>query len=391
MPQSIWPSSKTLLWSILSFGIVLILSISSCSQYDKLLKSNDLDLKYTKAKEYYNRGSYNRALPLLKQLLTLYKGTEKEEELMYFIAYSHYGQGEFLIASALFKNYYTFFPTTNKTAECSYMSAYALFLASPKESLDQTTTYKSIDAFQLFINRFPASDSVEAANGMIDRMRRKLESKAMESADLYYHTRNYKAAAVAYENLLQDYPDIPDAEYVNFLIVKSYSELADRSVVCKQEERYASAQNAFQSFKSRFPESSYLDQAQTLSERAGRLKNVSAEDCAEQERLRLLLKAEGALRNKKYEQAVNSYNRYKVKYAGRDDLDKIQLDLVKARVKLAEESNDACEAKNLYKLALDDYYPFTGEFSKSEYLSQAEKLYDEILRSQDRATKDCEQ
>ena len=181
--------------------LVLALAGASCSGYEQLLKSDDFDLKYEKAREYYNRGSYNRALPLFKQLLTVEKGTEREEELMYYIAYSHYGQGEYLLAAALFKNYYTFFPRTSRTAECHYMSAYCNYLSSPRVTLDQTTTYKAIDAFQLFINAHPQSDSVAAANRMIDVLRDKLERKALNAAELYDRTGNHQAAAAHTSNI----------------------------------------------------------------------------------------------------------------------------------------------------------------------------------------------
>ena len=41
------------------FLIILVL-VSSCGEYGKVLKSTDYDLKKEKAKEYYNKGEYVR-------------------------------------------------------------------------------------------------------------------------------------------------------------------------------------------------------------------------------------------------------------------------------------------------------------------------------------------
>ena len=65
--------------------ISLVLSslmISSCSKYQKILKSNDRVLKYEKALEYYNAEDWNRAKTIIEDILPIYKGTEKGEELL---------------------------------------------------------------------------------------------------------------------------------------------------------------------------------------------------------------------------------------------------------------------------------------------------------------------
>ena len=55
--------------------LLSVITLSGCSDYEKLLKSDDFDLKSERAKAYYNEGDYARALPLLDQLLTVRMGT----------------------------------------------------------------------------------------------------------------------------------------------------------------------------------------------------------------------------------------------------------------------------------------------------------------------------
>ena len=369
------------------FAVLLVLS--SCGGYEQLLKSDDFNLKYEKAREYYNKGSYSRALPIFKQLLSVEKGTDREEQLSYYIAYSHYGQEDYLIASALFKNYYTYFPNTARSSECHYMSAYSNYLASPKFTLDQTVTYKAIESFQLFVNSHPASDSVEAANRMIDLMRRKLENKAMDAAGLYYKTRNYQAAAIAYQNLLNNYPDVPQAEYIEYLVVDSYFQFAEQSIVCKQSERYADALTAFQKLKEKYPDSDFLAQATSIQKRATEKKLASADACREQERARAFFFAESTLRNKEYEKAVRLFKAYLKEYDERDDLDQIQYNILRSQYRLAEETPQACNAVLIYEEALAAYYYFADEVPESKLLEQAEKLYDDILQASDQSKKNC--
>jgi outer membrane protein assembly factor BamD len=372
-------------------GLLLALLVlgSGCSSYERLLKSDDFNLKYEKAREYYNKGSYSRALPLFKQLVVVEKGTDREADLMYYIAYSHYGQRDYLMASALFKNYYSFFPRSGRATECHYMSAYCQYLASPKLSLDQTPTYKAIESFQLFVNAHPKSDSVEAANRMIDAMRRKLEAKAVDAADLYYKTRNYRAAAVAYRNLLNDYPDIPRGEYYGFKMIESRLLYAERSLVCKQAERFEEVSTDYQFYTERFPQSPFGSQALSLDQQARSLRGESASACTELERAREFLLAESALRNKQYERAVPMLEAYRKKYPEHETQDQIQLFLVRARLGQGRDAEESCEQQHLLQLALSEYFRFVDTFPQSELLFEAENAYENILILENQAKKSC--
>ena len=62
--------------------ISLSLILLSCSKYQKVLKSTDFSMKYDKAIEFYNKGDFNRALPLLEELSSVYRGTDKSEEIL---------------------------------------------------------------------------------------------------------------------------------------------------------------------------------------------------------------------------------------------------------------------------------------------------------------------
>ncbi|MBQ5778392.1 MAG: outer membrane protein assembly factor BamD, partial [Paludibacteraceae bacterium] len=60
---------KHLVYIIIFIGI-----LTSCSGYDKLLKSNDTELKYKEAMNYYEKGKYMKAYSLLENVATHYKG-----------------------------------------------------------------------------------------------------------------------------------------------------------------------------------------------------------------------------------------------------------------------------------------------------------------------------
>ena len=66
--------------------------LSSCGEYNKLLKSTDYEYKYEAAKNYFAKGQYNRSATLLNELITILKGGDKAEESLYMLAMSYYNQ-----------------------------------------------------------------------------------------------------------------------------------------------------------------------------------------------------------------------------------------------------------------------------------------------------------
>ena len=49
--------------------LLAALLLSSCGEYNKLLKSTDYEYKYEAAKNYFAKGQYNRAATLLNELI----------------------------------------------------------------------------------------------------------------------------------------------------------------------------------------------------------------------------------------------------------------------------------------------------------------------------------
>lgn len=251
---------------IISFGV-----FSGCA-YDQLLKSDDFDAKYAKAKEYYSEGDYAKALPLLDQLLTVKLGTPEEKDIRYYLAYCYYGQKDYFSSASLFKQVFNIFPLSAEAEEMLFMSAKSMYDASPRYELDQTYTYKAIEAFQYFIDVFPKSALVKDANGYITELRSKLEAKLIASAELYFNTEHYQAAAVTFTNVLFDFPDTREAEEISFKIINCWFSYAGQSVVCKRAERYDEAINSYYTFIKDYPNSSKADQAKSLMERSLELK-----------------------------------------------------------------------------------------------------------------------
>lgn len=252
----------TLIFAIIAVGIV------SCSKFSKVQKSTDYDYKLRMAEKYYVAKKYNYAQQLYEELFPLMKGQPQFEDLFYKYAYCSYYLHDYLQAENLFKQFVEVFPTSPKAEEMEFMRAYTYYKQSPKPQLDQTNTQKTIGLMQTFINTHPGSAKNKEATEIIDKCRGKLETKESESAELYYNMGHYRAAAIAFTSLMNDFPDSPKSEAYKLQIIKAYYLFASNSVEEKKTARFEQVINECNDFVDRFPESNLrkeVEQYQTLS------------------------------------------------------------------------------------------------------------------------------
>lgn len=250
---------------IFLFVILAATVFVACNKYSKIEKSKDPVYKLHKADSLYHAGKYRIAQTLYESLFSTYKGDKKFEELYYKFAYTYYYLEQYKEAEGLFKGYLEVFPNSAKAEEVDFMRAYAFYKQSPKIDLEQVNTVKAMNMMQTFINNHPGSDRIKEATEIIDKSRRKLEKKDARAAQLYYDLGHFRAAAIAFEGLLNTYPETTMGENYKLMVVKAYYKFAGLSIPSKQIERYGQVTIAYQDFLDRFPESNFKKEAESYS------------------------------------------------------------------------------------------------------------------------------
>lgn len=241
----------------LVFGVVLLLATSCKSEFEKIRSSGNAEEMYKKAMAYYDKGDYQKAQTLLELVISSYRGKAEAEEIYYRYAYTYYYLGQYILASYYFKNFSQTYGASSLREEADFMDAYSNYRLSPTFRLDQTYTDKAIDAFQIFVNTYPASDRVTECNTLIDELRAKLERKAFEEGKLYFDLRHYQASMQVFENLLKDFPETDNAEEVRYMIIRAIYQLAENSILDKQVERYKETMKLGKEFLARYGEGKF--------------------------------------------------------------------------------------------------------------------------------------
>lgn len=260
------------------FFLFLPFLLSSCSNYHKLLKSTDSDLKYRKAMEFHANGDYLRASTLLGQLMRVTRGTDRSENVHFTYADCLFRMGDYLMAEQSFEMFVQNYPNSAHAEDAQYMIAYSNYRISPNPRLDQAHTYKAIEAFQLFISLYPRSDRVAEANKLMAELRDKLAYKAYLNARLYfdlgsYLGNNYQSAIITARNTIEAFPETRHREELSFLILDAKYILAVNSVEARMEERLRETIDEYHAFLNEFPTSEYIARANRIYQEVSALLN----------------------------------------------------------------------------------------------------------------------
>ncbi len=253
----------------LLYSLVLIILSSSCkTEFEKIRSSNEPELIFKTANDYYNQEEYLNAQTLYELVIPYYRGKAEAEDLFYQFAYCHYYLKQYQLASHYFSSFSRTYYNSERKEEAEFMSAYSKYQLSPNAKLDQSFSADAIDEMQSFINKYPTSLRVKECNDLIDEMRAKLEVKAFMQGELYFKTGNHISAIKSFENMLKDFPETDRAEEVRFLILKSGDILANNSVYEKKRERFEKVLSYHDYLIRRFPNSKFKKDARGIRQNA---------------------------------------------------------------------------------------------------------------------------
>ncbi|MBR2128870.1 MAG: outer membrane protein assembly factor BamD [Bacteroidales bacterium] len=244
-------------------------ALCSCkSQYEVLLNSNDVDSKYEAAFNYYNEGKYSKAASLFESLSVLTNGTEKDDTVRYYWGLSNYKFKDYFTAETNFDQFINSYPRSPFTSEARYLRLDCLYRSTLRYELDQTPTYKAINAISEYILEFPANTHMKECRDMLMELNERLDKKAYEGAKLYYKMEDYLASRVAFRNVLKDDAENVYREDILYYVAMSSYKYAYLSVPEKQRERYLTFVDDYYNFIGELPDSHYRKELDNVYRKA---------------------------------------------------------------------------------------------------------------------------
>ena len=241
----------------------------------KLERANNYAELLNGAIAFYEKGQYAKAKVLFEKIYPVYTGTEYAEKIRYYWAYSEYNMGLYQLAAYQFSVFYNTYGRSERAEEAQYMEAYSLYLDSPGPDLEQSSSEEAVLYMQNFLNKYPVSQYYQEANDIIDELQVRFETKAYQTAKLYYKLstglsfRNYlEAALTTFQTFKSDFPDSKYNEELMFLSVETSFKIANNSVINARKERFDRTLSYYTDFISRYPNSEYSDRINDYYEKS---------------------------------------------------------------------------------------------------------------------------
>lgn len=262
------------------FYILILLSVlSSCSEYQKALKSEDIAEKFKLGDSLYSQGKYEKANKLFAQIVPSYRGKPQAEKLMYLYSHTFYKMKDYHTSAYQFERFASSYPTSEKVQETAFLSAKSYYMLSPVYSKDQTDTKNAIEKLQNFLNLYPESEYAAEANKLFKELDFKLEKKAYEIAKQYAliapgFTKDFNAAIKSFDNFIFEFPGSvlrEDALFYKFdaayqQAMNSYETVVvANAIVPLRKNRLAQAKEYYAIFKKSYASSKYMADADKMA------------------------------------------------------------------------------------------------------------------------------
>lgn len=241
-------------WRTLLLLLIALTLLAACGR-SKRLTQMPLDDRINHAMELYNKGKYYDARTQFQIIVLNNPGSRVVDMAQYYLGECFFNMKEYITAAAEFEKLIRLYPRSQYVDNAQYRIGVAYYELSPKSSLDQTYTYKAIDALQQFLEDFPESELVPDATTYLQRCRLKLAKKEFETGEHYRRTNAYVAAIISFDEVLRSFFDTKYAEDAYYW--KAY---------CHYKiDELDKARASLQVLSSKFPNTSYKQRAKNLA------------------------------------------------------------------------------------------------------------------------------
>lgn len=237
------------------FLLVLFVTLTSCSEYSKILNKGDVKSQYKLAEDLFNEGKYSKAIVLFEKIAPSFTNKPQMQRIRYMNGLSNYKLENYETASYHFNRFINSYPKSTKLEEVYYLNTQSLYQLSPRSSIDQEETNKALEFLQTYLDKYPNAEHTEMVNNQYKALVDKLNFKAYNIAYLYYKTEHYKTAIVAFDNYLSNYLGTKYKEDALFYKFKSAYMLGMKSVEYKKLQRLKDAIKAQKRYAKYFPNS----------------------------------------------------------------------------------------------------------------------------------------
>ncbi|MEA2077053.1 MAG: outer membrane protein assembly factor BamD [Candidatus Marinimicrobia bacterium] len=220
---------------LLSILLVISLLISGCSgtkeaKTDEPQRERTYIERYEDAVEAFEAKKYYKSLEDFSFVVFNAPGSDIADDAQFYLASSHFEMKEYLVAIDEYQQLLRRWPKSDLYEETRFKIAECYYKQSPGYQRDQQYILKAIRSYQDFIDEYPYSEQRPDAEKRIKELRTGLANKVFEAGELYMILREWNAAIITFQEILDNY-------YDTNLVNDTYLEIAACHAKLEQREK----------------------------------------------------------------------------------------------------------------------------------------------------------
>ena len=132
----------------LAYIVVMLLVLTSCGEYQKVLNKGTVEDQYKMAVKMYEAQKYGKALRLFEKIVPSYRGKPQMERIQFMIAQSNFNEKNYSLAGYYFNRFTGNYPKSSKQEEAAF------FVESFKQlsQVENLKPYDDLESQKLYWN-----------------------------------------------------------------------------------------------------------------------------------------------------------------------------------------------------------------------------------------------
>ncbi len=218
---------------LLSIILTISIILSGCSG-SKANKKEDIQRERTYIERYedaivsFEAKKYYKCIEDFTFVVFNAPGSDIADDAQFYVASCHFEMKEYLLAINEYQQLLRRWPHSDLHEETQFKIAECYYEQSPGYQRDQGHILKAILAYQDFIEEYPLSNYREDSENRIGELRLGLAKKIHEAGQLYMVLREWNAAIITFEEIIESYYDTRILNDTYLDIASCYSKLSQR-------------------------------------------------------------------------------------------------------------------------------------------------------------------
>lgn len=197
---------------LLSLLLAISVIFSSCSgskeaKSDEPKQERTYIERFEDAVEAFESKKYFKGIEDFSYVVFNAPGSDIADDSQFYLASSHFEMKEYIVAIDEYQQLLRRWPESDLYEEARFKIAECYYEQSPGYQRDKEYILKAINAYQNFIDEYPFSERRGKAEERIKELRTGLARKVYEAGELYMVLREWKAAIITFQEILDSYYD----------------------------------------------------------------------------------------------------------------------------------------------------------------------------------------